>query len=155
MEDDRNHLFKEYARLLDDLQPDAFLFENVPGLRNMNSGRVMAVVLETLEAVGYVTNVWVLNTDDHAVPQRRTRVIIVGTRGIEWKRPRAITTAAQSADAFSLVPQCPSVKEALDDLPALEPGQDGANLGYKSPPTTDYQCFVRSKMTLDDYLASV
>lgn len=155
MGDARNHLFKNYAQLLADLQPDAFLFENVPGLKSMESGRVMAMVLEELQAVGYETRVWVLKTDDYAVPQRRTRIIIVGTRGFEWKRPATVTRVVSSDKELEWVPPCPSVKASLDDLPPIEPGEDGTELEYRTVSKTDYQRFARGEIFVDEYLTRI
>ena len=43
--DPRNKLFKDYLRFIEQFQPKAFLFENVPGLLSLGNGRVFRQIL--------------------------------------------------------------------------------------------------------------
>jgi len=154
MEDERNHLFKKYAAFLKSVRPDAFIFENVPGLKNMEGGRVLKMVTATLEEAGYSTEVWTANAEQFAVPQRRTRVLIFGTRIGEspLARPHAVT-AWNSGDL--LAPSPPTVGAAISDLPPLSPGLDGSALDYASPPSSLYQKLMRGAIGARDFLAEV
>lgn len=154
MDDERNHLFKQYAQLLTDLQPDGFVFENVSGLLNMEGGSVFEMVKTTLSGPGYSLKPQVLDACEFGVPQRRKRIFVVGTRpsATPWVPPLPVTSMGPSPDGISRVP---SVKEALSDLPALVPGQDGSELGYASRPTTSYQRLMRGGMTPHDYIDSL
>lgn len=51
--DERGDLFFELARILKDKIPRYFLFENVPGLMGIDSGRTFAKIIETLCELGY------------------------------------------------------------------------------------------------------
>ena len=38
MENPKNHLFEQFVRLVNELKPKWFLFENVPGITNIEGG---------------------------------------------------------------------------------------------------------------------
>ena len=78
---ERTGLFFEFARILRELQPRWFLFENVPGLLSSNQGLDFAVILDTLDKCGYGVSWRILNSQYFGVPQRRRRVFIVGHLG--------------------------------------------------------------------------
>jgi len=78
---ERTGLFFEFARILRELQPKWFLFENVPGLLSSNQGLDFAIVLDTLDELGYGVAWRILNSQFFGVPQRRRRVFIVGHLG--------------------------------------------------------------------------
>src|SRR5439155_20527282 len=48
MDDARNWLFRQYKAVIERLRPDGFLFENVPGLLNMEGGKVFEMILQQL-----------------------------------------------------------------------------------------------------------
>jgi Alw26I/Eco31I/Esp3I family type II restriction m6 adenine DNA methyltransferase len=156
MEDERNWLFRDYCGLLAALKPDVFVFENVTGLLNMEGGRVFDMVKSELSKHAKRLIVWKLHSENYAIPQRRSRVIIVGdnTGKVPESPPQIISTLSAS-DLVSDLPRPPSVKEALDDLPALQPGQDGGELGYRHESTTPYQALMRGEISAAQYLAKV
>jgi DNA (cytosine-5)-methyltransferase 1 len=79
--DPRGALVYEYARLVAELKPRAFVFENVPGLLSVNRGRDWAELLQYFaEETGYTVQFRVLNAVDYGVPQMRRRVIAIGLR---------------------------------------------------------------------------
>ena len=156
MEDERNWLFRDYCELLAALEPNIFVFENVTGLLNMEGGRVFEMVRDELSKHAKRLIVWKLHSENYAIPQRRSRVIIVGdnTGKIPESPPQMISTLSGS-DLVSDLPRPPSVKEALDDLPALRPGQDGGGLGYRHEAATPYQALMRGEITAAHYLTKV
>lgn len=155
--DDRNHLFERYRDALLRLQPDGFLFENVPGLLNMRGGSVLAVIRRELEKTGYETRIWTLNADDYAVPQRRRRVLIIGQRPgtPAIQPPPAVTRHLPNQEGLEKLPRAYSVAEALSDLPALVPAQDGSQLPYASAPTNAYQAFLRGRISASALLQTI
>lgn len=140
-EDDRNHLFKDYCALVESVSPDAFLFENVTGLLNMEGGAVFAEVVAELKKVATEVRVWRVAADEYGVPQRRKRVIIVGFRTLE---PFQLATGPLSSGLFGGAPV--SVGEALGDLPALTAGQDGSAFKYRTTPQTPFQRLMRGEI---------
>lgn len=77
-EDTRGTLFFDVARILKEKQPYAFLLENVKQLTTHDEGRTFSVIISTLKELGYFVHYKVLNALDFGLPQRRTRVVIVG-----------------------------------------------------------------------------
>jgi len=81
MEDPRGRLIFDFNRLLLECEPKAFLVENVRGLATHDRGRTLEKILELLSNRGrYRIKNKVLNAFDYGVPQKRERMIIVGTR---------------------------------------------------------------------------
>ena len=98
----RSSLVFEFTRLLRELEPRYFLFENVPGMLTSNQGRDFAHVIMAMADCGYSIAWRVLDAQyvrvdglPRAVPQRRRRVWIVGMRtvghtGDGWRAPAEI-----------------------------------------------------------------
>jgi len=77
-DDTRGTMFFEIARCLREKQPCHFLLENVKGLLSHGQGRTFAVILSTLDELGYDCQWQVLNSKNFGVPQNRERVFIIG-----------------------------------------------------------------------------
>lgn len=61
-------------------KPKVIVAENVPGLANMRNGEVLEFIANEIRSAGYKVNIWNLYAPDYGVPQRRTRLFIVGVR---------------------------------------------------------------------------
>nr|WP_201471374.1 DNA cytosine methyltransferase [Microbacterium hydrocarbonoxydans] len=84
--DDRNQLVGEFVRLVEQLQPRAFVMENVPGILAPQFSTLLNDAVRRFEAAGYTLNNYTepLDAVDYGVPQRRKRVFIVGvSRGFK------------------------------------------------------------------------
>lgn len=157
MKDERNHLFWDYCKVLEELRPDGFVFENVTGLLNMQKGKVFEMVKEAFKSVMPKVDSWLLSADEFAVPQRRKRVFLIGTvdPDHEVRQPPRLTRCEPNGELFSENQRAVSVGEAIDDLPALKASQDGSDLAYDSPPKTTYQAFMRGRIGPAKFLESV
>lgn len=80
VDDERNRLWEEYARLLEGLRPKAMVVENVAGLVRGDMKRLFAEMLRGLRDRGYRVRAWVLDAKYFHVPQQRRRTIFVGLR---------------------------------------------------------------------------
>ncbi len=80
LEDTRGTLFYEYARLITEIQPKVFIYENVRNLINHNHGKTWNVIKEIFESLGYRIEYSILNASDYGIPQTRRRLFVVG-----WK----------------------------------------------------------------------
>jgi len=74
-------LFYRFAELVGAVLPKVVLIENVHGLLHSHRGRDFAIVLQTLDRLGYGVAWRVLNSKDFGIPQSRRRVFIVGVLG--------------------------------------------------------------------------
>lgn len=79
-QDPRNRLYRQFIRVLIDKQPKYFIAENVRGLTTLDGGKAYASIQAGFEEAGYRVRAQVLNAADFGVPQKRHRVIFLGTR---------------------------------------------------------------------------
>lgn len=123
LDDPRNLLVREFVRLVRELKPSYFVFENVKGLTIGKHRQFLLDLISTFEEIGYnVRTPWrVLNAVNFGVPQDRERLILLGAlHGKKLPRyPEASTIGAGSRQAADL-PFGPSCKDALGDLPNAE-----------------------------------
>lgn len=78
LEDTRGTLFYDYARLVQEIQPKVFIFENVTGLLTHDKGRTWQVIKDTFDLLNYDIKYQVLNAVDYNLPQLRKRIFVVG-----------------------------------------------------------------------------
>ena len=74
--DDRNNLVLEYLRFVKELKPLTIMMENVPGLVNYN---LFKHVIKELDKLGYNTKFRAVKIQEYGVPQRRKRLVVVGS----------------------------------------------------------------------------
>lgn len=145
--DPRNFLFESYVKILEHYNPKFFVFENVTGLLSakVNGQNIFPEIIKALGKKYNVINnpaILVHNTADYGVPQVRKRVIIMGVR--------KDINSIRVEDLYDNVikthwnPDTPEVerkgkihyvdvKQAIGDLPFLEPGQDVSTDEYFYP----------------------
>jgi DNA (cytosine-5)-methyltransferase 1 len=152
MDDDRNHLFRDYRDIVDALSPDGFVFENVTGLLNMQKGRVFRDICAVLGESMSDIRADVLKTEHFGVAQRRWRVFVTARRDGSCPSPPGPLTSFPITDAEDRgLAVTPGAEEAIGDLPGLEPGCDGSNLDLNEA-TSDYQRLCREVITPEAYL---
>ncbi len=96
--DTRGTLFFDLARILQAKQPRLFVFENVKGLLNHDSGNTFKTIIKAIDELGYDCQWQVINSKNHGVPQNRERIIIVGhLRGSA--RPQVFPITRQNSTA--------------------------------------------------------
>jgi DNA (cytosine-5)-methyltransferase 1 len=159
LEDSRNSLFRHYVRFLDEFEPKALLFENVPGMLSLADGAIFERILGALREHGYSLSVKILFAGHYGVPQERWRTIILGSRDVappEHPYPShyAIARANFKGGRTMTFPTLPleepvlrravTVSEALDDLPRLKMGEGGEIVSYDKPPHSEYARMMRS-----------
>ena len=81
--DTRGTLFYEYARIIKETQPKAFIFENVRGMLNHDKGKTWETVQNTFKELNYkiyIKSNPILNAKDYGIPQNRPRLFVIGIR---------------------------------------------------------------------------
>lgn len=78
--DTRGTLFYEYARLVSELKPKVFIYENVKAILSNDEGRTWKTMTRIFEELGYEWQYQILNAKDYGIPQNRERVFVVGFR---------------------------------------------------------------------------
>lgn len=86
LEDTRGTLFYEYARLVKEIQPKVFIYENVKAILSNDEGKTWETMKEVFSSLGYKVYYTfngkpsVLNARDYGIPQNRERMFVVGFR---------------------------------------------------------------------------
>lgn len=150
-DDLRNQLVRSYINILKQVKPKYFVMENVTGIlsakfslylgqsQNYEDEPVKEVLLKEFAEIGYL-NVLVktLDASDYGVPQKRKRVIFLGTRNdinIPLLHPEPLIQNKLTA------------KQAISDLENIEIGSK-VDI-YKSKAECEYQTDSRKGRTLN------
>lgn len=80
LEDTRGTLFYEYARLVSEIRPKVFIYENVKALLSNDDGKTWETASKIFTELDYTWKKEVLNARDFGIPQNRERVFVVGFR---------------------------------------------------------------------------
>jgi len=74
----RSGLFYEAIRIIRDLQPEVFIFENVKGLFSADKGQAFIRVLREIADIGLYDCEWQLVNTRWVLPQNRERIYFIG-----------------------------------------------------------------------------
>ena len=99
LDDTRGTLFYDFARLVKQIQPKVFIYENVPGMLAHDGGRTWDVIKSVFDSLGYTYYYRVLNSVDYGIPQERQRLFVVGFRKkVDFQFPEKVelTTTASN-----------------------------------------------------------
>lgn len=80
LDDTRGTLFYEYARLIDEIKPKVFIYENVKAVTSHDGGKTWKKMQEVFNELGYAFSWDVLNAKNYGIPQNRERLFVVGIR---------------------------------------------------------------------------
>ena len=78
--DKRNHLFKEFVRLVKICDPYFIVIENVTGLLAKKNEKTLDAIFKLFYGMGYNLDVQVMSAEHYGVPEKRRRTIIIGSR---------------------------------------------------------------------------
>lgn len=126
--DPRNHLYKEYCRIVETIMPEFFVIENVKGLTTLSGGAFKDDIIERFSELGYKVQYKILNAADYGIPQNRYRVFFVGTRNSNFEFPTPLNYKV-------------TTKEAIGDLPKIVGAEKITE--YRNEAITDYQKLMR------------
>jgi DNA (cytosine-5)-methyltransferase 1 len=169
LEDDRNHLFREYGRLvLEGLRPKVIVMENVPGMVSLDGGRFIRDIYALFQQAGYRMRHMILCAAHYGVPQERWRLFFIGTilKGVEITFPEPthfapvranftggreltwlpyIQNGTRQPNLFgNVLKPFTTVKDAIGDLPVLAVNEGAEEMDYDKPPSTEYQRQMRA-----------
>jgi DNA (cytosine-5)-methyltransferase 1 len=121
LEDPRNHLVKEFVRIVAELRPRTFVFENVKGLTLGGHRQFLDELIEAFSLAGYRVRLpWqVLNAMHYGVPQDRERLFLMGVRKRQAlpSYPPRTTEPERTLLSEGLTSPTPTCQDALSDLP--------------------------------------
>lgn len=147
--DKRNQLVQSYIKILSQVKPRYFVMENVLGIlsakfvdyQGIKLGYVNKSVVDVLKSefdeIGYPdVQIKLLDASDYGVPQKRQRVIFLGTRADV--RNKLIHPTPNDLPKVS-------AKDAIDDLSNIQNGSTLAEYNQKA--LTEYQKQSRAGRT--------
>ena len=118
----RGQLVFDYIRLINELEPEAFVFENVPGLLTLNNGADWEKLQYHFQVeTGYDMYTDILNAADYGVPQVRKRVFVVGFRKpTEFSFPKPLYRESSSLNLHNQhLPDWIPARLALENIDGL------------------------------------
>ena len=132
--DYRNYLFESFVKIVDAFKPKLFVFENVPGLLSACPGDipVRVRIFEAFKAIGYDIRTpenlknSVFCAEDYDVPQKRNRVIIIGT---QHNSGLNVEELYRSLESHKSKKPHKTVKETIGDMPKLYPKKEIVRVG--------------------------
>ena len=80
LDDTRGTLFYEFARLIKEINPKVFIYENVKAILSNDNGETWKTITSIFDNLGYDWKYEILNAKDYGIPQNRERVFVVGFR---------------------------------------------------------------------------
>jgi DNA (cytosine-5)-methyltransferase 1 len=111
--DPRNHLFREFIRVVSEIKPWYVVMENVPGILTMQKGKVKEAIFEAFQSIGYKNiSVAILESADYGVPQIRPRAIFIANR---FNLPNPYPKAQLLQHEYE------PIESVISDLPAYTP----------------------------------
>lgn len=137
--DPRNYLFENYLQILNYFKPKFFIFENVKGIltAHPNNVKIFDIIVREMSKTYKIISdpkVILLNAADYGVPQIRERVIIIGVRkDIKIEPIDIYRNIKKTNSAQGELPPYITVRDAISDLPKLEPGEGEMIQKYKRP----------------------
>ena len=159
LDDPRNHLFKEYLRIVNEIRPKAVIIENVPGIISLGKGTIVEQIYEILNGMGYKVDHKILFAGHYGVPQMRFRTVFIAIRdrreAIVFPEPEYYATAVANFGGsktlcYNLTPMDElvlksrtTVWDAIGDLPEIVGGAGDGVYEYPQSPETEYQRYVR------------
>ena len=122
MDDPRGTLLWDYLRVIREIEPTCFVFENVAGLLSIDDGKIFQQFLQELskDEAGnstYITSYYLLDTASFGVPQYRSRVIIYGVKNGQAVPMPKKTHALNEAELSEGLLPAVTVGDAILSLP--------------------------------------
>jgi DNA (cytosine-5)-methyltransferase 1 len=164
-DDPRNSLVELFLAFVEVLLPRYILIENVPGMLQMENGKVPHLLISVLEKLNYNAHLGILQAGHYGVPQNRWRVFLIAAKrelplpgfpepdhsfpkttlfGATKFRHCVIRTTDKGSNLFRCLEPNTTVSSAIRDLPEISNGQKTENLDYKTLPLNSYQRALRA-----------
>lgn len=103
--DPRASLVDEYLRVVADVSPDGFVFENVESLLHPTNRSIIDRFIHTVTELEYKYKIIRANALEYGVPQRRKRIFIIGTKGeFRSDTPRKTHCSQEETETTDLKP---------------------------------------------------
>lgn len=160
--DPRNSLFIEFIRMAKIFDPKIMVMENVPNIvkaKTKSGEKVVDIIKEEFESLGYNVYSQILTASDYGVPQMRQRFILIAskeklikpfpskTHYVQKLNDLDVSSVAEQTSLFEnqemSLKKCPTLWEAISDLPDIEACEGAEQMEYTKSAENDYQRLCR------------
>lgn len=145
--DPRNSLFTEFIRMAKIFSPSILVMENVPNIekaKTKSGKKVVDIIREEFEHLGYIVYHTVLTASDYGVPQMRQRFVLIASKNkLDVPFPQK-THYVVSDEIINELKPCPTLWDAISDLPDIEAREGAEIMDYTKDPVNDYQKWSRN-----------
>jgi DNA (cytosine-5)-methyltransferase 1 len=145
--DYRNYLFESYLKVVKHFKPKLVVFENVVGMLSAKPGgrSIVLLIREAFNSVGYeiiedMRQKAIIDFSDYGVPQKRSRVIIIGLNKKIFKgdRRKILNDFYDTLLPKYKVRKKTTVQQSIGDLPPFYPSKreyrfNGRNCSHEPP----------------------
>ena len=147
--DPRNFLFKEFVEIVEKIKPKVILMENVEGILTSDNGKTFRNISNSFSKLGYELHKKKMHAVQYGVPQKRKRIVIIGT--INHVNPRICFPDEYILDEQHYI----TVGDAISDFPKIRVngGKNVANL--VTEPNCLYQKFMRGNIFVEEYVDAI
>lgn len=143
LEDERNFMFQQFAKVVEIVNPEFFLLENVPNILTAEGGYFKEEIIKLFSDLGYVVKAKVLKAENFGVPQIRRRAVFLG-------RKKKLNIEIPDSNGKKT-----TVMEAISDLPELKSGEGENNQNYAHQASSNFQKVMRKgSRTVHNHIAT-
>lgn len=141
--DSRNQLFKDFVTIVNEVRPEIFVMENVTGILSMRNGEAINEIISAFEEIGYNVNPPLkLNAEEYGVPQKRKRVVIIGSISNNKIAPPKVLFSSTDNN----LPNPITVKQAIGGLPKLDTDDGEFEIDSNHKSTSHYEELMMGKI---------
>lgn len=115
-DDPRNHLFKEFVRVVRLVNPKCFVMENVARLYTRLNGQTRNEIITHFENLGYSVEAKIICASEYGVPQNRYRVLFIGRKTDNFMHQQIVFPQKVGGNP-------PTIKDAIGKYPPLKSGE--------------------------------
>ncbi len=146
-DDPRNFLFKEFVSMVEEIKPTFFVMENVQGIMSSNKGETYRSIINEFSALGYKVSSQIFNSANFGVPQKRKRVIIIGSLIPNFD----LNIIPIIKDEKNFL----TVRDAISNLVSIEALTKDTSTDFYPKSVTTYQKYLAGDIHIDDFLNSI
>lgn len=142
IDDPRAGLFKDYLRIVEEVEPRWIVMENVTGITSIAGGAIVREIQAGMRQLGYRVDMKLLKAEEYGVPQERRRIVFIATRQESCPILFPGPTHGPELEPFT------TVWDAISDLPHLQNGECASLRKYKCTPQNPYQAVLRGNQQI-------
>lgn len=146
IDDPRNLLYKQFVEVVKVTKPRVVVMENVEGILSINGGRTYQEIENTFRDIGYHVSGRKLLAAEFGVPQKRKRVVIIGSRFEDSLDlfPRKVVSEGNYL----------TVRDAIGDVP-FETAENAFENIKPGLPRTVYQKLMQGECSPEEFFQSI